>query len=141
MEFFATADIRMHAPDLQRHVRINNLPEWCASISQVLESQGEKGNIYSVWGEFRVHREVIRDGVRFTLPSCPNALQWTVTVEGGAPAGKVVVHCTINRAEHAPDLIDSIRQFVADWKAGLEGGAACMHTKAKPPGECMPWYG
>lgn len=27
---------------------------------------------------------------------------------------------TINRTEHDQDFVDSIRQFVNDWKAGLE---------------------
>ena len=31
-----------------------------------------------------------------------------------------VIHLTINRTEHDQDFIDSIQQFVADWKTGLE---------------------
>jgi hypothetical protein len=58
----------------------------------------------------------VRDGVRFTLPGCPNALAWTVTAE---PEG-VLVHCTINRTEHDPDFIESIETFVEDWRTGLE---------------------
>ena len=32
---------------------------------------------------------------------------------------QVVVHCTINRAEHDPDFIESLETFAADWAAGL----------------------
>ncbi|TCS73783.1 hypothetical protein EDC61_1015 [Sulfuritortus calidifontis] len=140
MEFFATAEIRLRASDLQKNVCIANLPHWCASISKVLENQGDKGDIYCVWGEFRVHRELIRDGVRFSLPTCPNGLQWTVTVEGSAPVGQAQIHCTINRREQAPEFIESLEQFVADWKAGLEGGMAQPGGRTAV-GECMPWYG
>jgi hypothetical protein len=57
--------------------------------------------------------------VRFTLPRCPNALAWTVTAGIDTPE-PVVVHCTINRAEHDADFIESIRLFVDDWRIGLE---------------------
>jgi hypothetical protein len=117
MEFYATAPVRLRAEDLQRHLRIDTLPQWCASIDKVLAHEGDRGSIYCVWGEFRVRREVIHDGVRFTLPGCPNALQWTVTAGSG-----VTVHCTINRSEHDPDFIESLEQFVAHWRLGLESG-------------------
>lgn len=141
MEFFATADIRLPATELQRHLRIATLPDYCASISKVLGSDGDKGNIYCVWGEFRVHREVIREGVRFTLPGCPNALQWSITAEGKSPNNHVVVHATINRREHAPEFVESVQTFVADWRTGLEAGLVRTGANSAGPGECMPWYG
>lgn len=120
MEFFATADIRASVADLQLRLTIAALPRWCASVSEVLMDEGDRGEIYCVWGQFAVNREEIRDGMRFTLPGCPNALQWTVTTGQPPDPGKVVIHLTINRTEHDPDFVDSNRQFVADWKAGLE---------------------
>jgi hypothetical protein len=120
MEFFATADITASVADLQRRLTITSLPQWCASVSEVFSDAGARGEIYCVWGQFTVNREEIRDGVRFTLPGCPNALQWTVTTGQPPEPGKTVVHLTINRAEHDADFIDSNRQFVADWKRGLE---------------------
>ncbi|WP_303908907.1 hypothetical protein [Thiohalomonas denitrificans] len=139
MEFIARASTLMRDADLQRYVRINNLPDWCASIDKVIASQGEKGEIYSLWGQFRIHREMIRDGVRFTLPSCPNALQWTVTADLNG-SKEVVIHCTINREEHDPDFIESIEHFVADWKAGIEAGKGRPQA-TRTPGRCEPWYG
>jgi hypothetical protein len=62
-----------------------------------------------------VHREVIRDGLRFTLPKCPNALQWTLTAE----ADGSLIHCTINRAEHDAEFIETIEQFGEAWRQGL----------------------
>ncbi len=120
MEFFATAAIRTSVLELQRRLSINEFPRWCASVSEVFSDAGARGEIYCVWGRFVVHREDIRDGVRFTLPGCPNALQWTVTTGQAPQPNNVVIHLTINRSEHDPDFVESNRQFVADWRAGLE---------------------
>jgi len=104
MEFFATTANRLRVDDLYRHVRVANLSSWCASIDRVLSQQGEQGEIYCIWGQFRVNREMIGDGVRFTLPGCRNGLQWTVTVEDSSPLGRILIHCTINRPEADADF-------------------------------------
>lgn len=121
MEFFAVVDRHTDADALQARLDIASLPSWCASIRTVLSHDDDRGEIYCVWGQFIVHREPIRGGVRFTLPKCPNALAWTVTT-GLAPAPeKIVVHLTINRAEHDADFIATMQSFVQDWRRGLEG--------------------
>jgi hypothetical protein len=120
MEFFANATIPASAEDLQRRLTISALPRWCSSVDKVLRDAGLRGEIFCVWGSFLVHREHVNGGVRFSLPGCPNAFQWTVTT-GQAPNPRhTVIHATINRTEHDQDFIDSILQFVAAWKAGLE---------------------
>ncbi|WP_462321286.1 hypothetical protein [Halochromatium sp.] len=118
MEFFATAQARLGAEQLQHELTGQRLPELCESIDQVLhwDAALDTGEIYCLWGQFKVNRECTRDGVRFTLPGCPNALAWTVT----AAADGTLVHCTINRSEHEPDFIESIEEFVADWAQGLQ---------------------
>ncbi|WP_462330864.1 hypothetical protein [Thiohalocapsa halophila] len=123
MEFFATAAAEATETELQRQLTIGRLAEHCASIDAVLRAEGDDGEIWSLWGQFQVHREPIRGGVRFTLPRCPNALAWTITAGTDTPA-PVVVHCTINRTEHDPDFIESIELFVDDWRTGLERLAA-----------------
>jgi len=120
MEFFATAIVPASVADLQRRLTIGELPHWCASIEKVLSDEKLSGEIYCVWGMFRISREELRDGVRFSLPGCHNAFQWTVTTGLPPHPRHTIVHATINRAEHEQDFIDSIRQFVDDWKAGLE---------------------
>ena len=120
MEFFATISITASAADLQRRLTISELPRWCPSIEKVLRDASSSGEIYCVWGTFDIHREELREGVRFTLPGCPNAFQWTVTTEPPPNARHAVVHLTINRTEHDQDFIDSLQQFVDDWKTGLE---------------------
>jgi hypothetical protein len=118
MEFFSTACLVASADQLRERITGPRLAEHCASIDRVLSWRAEidAGEIYCLWGQFHARREPIRDGVRFTLPGCPNALAWTVTAE---PEG-ALVHCTINRTEHDPDFIESIEMFVEDWRAGLE---------------------
>jgi len=119
MEFFALAAISADSAQLQEALTISQLPVFCASIDQVFTDQGDRGEMYCLWGQFVVNREPIRDGVRFSLPGCPNALAWTVAVNAEEPGG-VVVHCTINRRRPDADFAESIRQFVDDWALGLE---------------------
>jgi hypothetical protein len=120
MEFFAAVPIPFSTQALQHRLTIDRLPDWCASIDRVLESRHDKGEIYCIWGQFRIRREITRDGLRFTLPGCPNALQWTVTSEGG----EILVHLTINRRNPDPDFVESIEQFIGDWQAGIEKAIA-----------------
>ncbi len=143
MEFFAIAAVPARVSDLQRHVRIATLSRLCASIDTVMSHEGERGQIYCVWGEFTVHREMIRDGVRFSLPSCRNGIQWTVTAGNGMDSGKTVVHCSVNQREVDPDFIESLEQFAADWQAGLECELGKLREESAPKAgvQSMPWYG
>lgn len=120
MEFLATTNLPATSADLQRRLTIVELPRWCASIEKVLSDEKTRGEIYCVWGTFDVRREELSHGVRFSLPGCPNALQWTVTTGHQPDPQHAVVHLSINRTEQDQDFVDSIRQFVADWKTGLE---------------------
>ncbi|AKH20553.1 hypothetical protein [Sedimenticola thiotaurini] len=115
MEFYRRVESKCSAAQLQALITLEQLPSLCASIDTLLEQRGEEGQIYCVWGAFEVTRQKIRDGVRFTLPGCINALAWTIT----ANPDHIVIHCTINRAEHDQDFIESIEQFVEDWRTGL----------------------
>jgi len=120
MEFIATTILPTSAADLQRRLIIGELPRWCASIEKVLRNGDTSGEIFCVWGTFETNREDLSYGVRFTLPSCPMALQWSITT-GHQPNPKhTVIHCSINRTEQDPDFIETVKQFVVDWKAGLE---------------------
>jgi len=138
MEFFAFARIVADNTQLQEVLTVSNLPVFCASVDEVFTDQGHHGEIYCLWGQFIVNREAIRDGVRFSLPGCPNALAWTVAANLETP-GEVVVHCTINRRQPDPDFAESIRQFVDDWAHGLEQnvsllpGASSVHPASEKP--------
>ncbi len=116
MEFFRQINQASHPEQLQTTCTVQRLPELCNSIDSLLNQQGESGEIYCLWGSFKVNREPIKQGVRFSLPGCPNALTWTIT----AGQTDITIHCTINRTEHDPEFIESIDQFVDDWQTGLE---------------------
>ena len=120
MEFFAIADKRIDANALQERLDIVSLPTFCASISRLLAHENDRGEIYCVWGQFIVHRELISGGVRFTLPNCLNTIAWTVTTGLPPTPEKIIVHCTINRREQDAEFVETLGEFVADWRRGLE---------------------
>lgn len=142
MEFYAIARAAAPASFLQRHVTIGNLGKLCASISEVLADEGERGEVYCPWGQFRVHRVVLCDGVRFSMPGCESALQWSITA-ARRETGRVIVHLTLNQRELDPDFAAVLEQFVEDWRVGLEQRLTELRAQAAPkPGlPSMPWYG
>lgn len=119
MEFFA----EVHGPlievqDLSDRLTISTLPAYCASIDTVLSAQSDsEGEIYCVWGQFKVSRQRIRNGVRFSLLNCPHALTWSVTLHERPQ--DIVIHCTIDKKEEDNEFVESIEQFVLDWRKGL----------------------
>lgn len=120
MEFFAEIEDQNVSPEwVYELVTIARLPELCDSIDSVILVQSENiGEIYCVWGQFQVSREKIRNGVRVALLSCPHALAWTVAVK--KEEGVLVVHCTIDDKTAEAEFVESIEQFVSDWKQGLQ---------------------
>ena len=120
MEFFTIADIETE-PEVLQGLTVHRLNQYCTDIDRVLHVEHEdRADVYCIWGEFTVHRQIINGGVRFSLPTCPNALAWTITTGFEPAPQKVVIHCTINRAEHDEDFIASIESFIDSWKTGLE---------------------
>ena len=119
MEFFAIARAGLDEQTIQEKITVKRMEDYCDTIA-VLESDGETGEIDTVWGEFQVQRQKIRGGVRFALLTCPNALTWTIT--GGFPPAPdgVVVHGTINRTEQSEEFVTSVAEFIEAWRLGLE---------------------
>ena len=103
-------------------LRISTLPDLCDSIDSVISEDHDKGEIYCLWGQFDVSREVIKKGVRFSLLSCPHALAWTITYH--EKQSMLVIHCTIDDREADKEFIESIQQFVSDWSHGLSNATA-----------------
>ncbi len=120
MEFFRRIAAGRDGEWIRREVTIEALPRFCEEIEKVLDADGDEGRIWCLWGGFRVRREPIRGGVRFTLPECPNAFAWTVTTDLPPRPGEIVVHATINRPEHDPDFVESIDLFLDAWVDGLK---------------------
>jgi hypothetical protein len=120
MEFFRELQTALSPAALQQSMTIEGLAQFCAHIDRVLSSTGDEGEIYCLWGQFRVRRESIAGGVRFSLADCPNALAWTLTTGLPPDPGRLVIHCTINRREHEPDFVESIELFLDAWVEGME---------------------
>ena len=119
MEFFAEQEMQgVDIGAMKDRLRISRLPTLCQSIDSVLSEDGDTGEIYCLWGQFRVSREEIRYGVRFALLDCPHALAWTITYH--ADRKMLVVHCTIDDREESEEFVESIEKFVSDWGIGLK---------------------
>jgi hypothetical protein len=139
MEFYSTAAVFIPAGELQRHIRIDNLPDWCGSIHRVLTSDNERGEVESVWGDVRIRREVISDGVRFTLPASHEALQWTITAGQGA---KVNIHASVNCQSLPEGAERQLADCIENWRKGIEAWPERIAAeRKKPAGECVPSYG
>lgn len=132
MEFYGKANVRMSVGDIQRHIVVANLPNWCESIVQAHNDHNNKGKISCLSGDFIVHRELLSEGVRFSIPSGPHAIQWTITTLG---EGGVLVHCTINTADPASEFVQNLEDFMANWRAGLEDWP--VRRAAQPGQPCI----
>jgi len=119
MEFFREIEAGRGEAWIRDEVTIEALPRFCAEIEKVLEANGDEGRIWCLWGGFRIRRENIRGGVRFSLPDCPNAFVWTITTGLPPRPDDTVIHATINRREHDPDFIESLHMFLDAWEDGL----------------------
>ena len=135
MEFFRELTISCTAEQLQSTLTIEDLPLYCSEIDKLLCVDGDEGEIYCLWGAFRVRRESINGSVRFTMPGCPNALAWTITAGLPPKPESTVVHCTINRQEHEQDFIDSIETFVDALAQGLLASIGLIKTAAQGGGD------
>lgn len=129
MEFTRYATVDMTAADIQRHIMVANLPEWCASIVAVDTKDSNQGRMTCLSGDFVVHRELLNTGVRFSIPAGPHAIQWTLTSDGD---GRVLIHCTLNTAEPAEEMKKALDCFVDNWQAGLEGWPARREVLPAP---------
>ncbi len=118
MEFFQeVACDTLDTGQLKALLTIRNMPALCHSIDNVISEQGDKAEIYCLWGAFNIRRDEIRYGIRFSLLNCPHALAWTITLKEASH--QIVVHCTIDETEQDEDFIDTINEFVKDWAHGI----------------------
>ncbi|MEW5790995.1 MAG: hypothetical protein ACOY4L_11675 [Pseudomonadota bacterium] len=94
------------------------LPTLCEDVYEVsgLREAGREGRVDCVWGVFDGRCLPIRNGVRYELVSCPNALQWTVTSRNG----EMTLHGSINMADVAPDFAESIELFLGHFRDSLQ---------------------
>ncbi len=105
--------------ELLRLCTLEQLPALCSDVCEVHAQVGaERGEISCIWGVFDTRRTAVRNGVRFELISCPNALQWTVTTRNDA----TTLHGSINVARGDAEFIATIADFLTLFRQGLEQG-------------------
>ena len=118
MEFFEELEKSgVDIEALKNLLQISALPSHCRSIDSVIYEDQNGGEIYCLWGQFNVSRELIKNGVRFALLNCPHALAWTITYQ--EERAMLVVHCTIDDREVDTEFTESILLFISDWRFGL----------------------
>lgn len=97
---------------------LENLPSLCEDVYAVNEvaADGATAKTECLWGVFEVECRPVKNGVRYALTSCPNALQWTVT----SRRGETTLHCSINQMQPEEEFAESIREFFLHFGEGLE---------------------
>ncbi|MCB2226741.1 MAG: hypothetical protein KQH53_08700 [Desulfarculaceae bacterium] len=134
MEFFGLADVQTTPQRLQQCLSLERLPEFCEGISSLVKQISEQEcEFYCMWGHFAIRKDLINGGVRFSMPTCPNLLAWTVTTGFPPAPEKVVVHATIARTQHDPGFIESLEEFVQMWVQGLEASEELTQSCAPTP--------
>lgn len=118
MEFFEEVESQSEDIEaLKELLQISVLPDLCSSIDSAISENRNRGEIYCVWGQFDISREVIKKGVRFSLLDCPHAFAWTITYHEDRKV--FVVHCTIDDREEDEEFIETIQEFANNWGHGL----------------------
>ena len=120
MEFFRTANIAVSLATLYKSIDVLSCPQFCPSIEEIVDGVENEGEANTIWGVYKIERMRLKLGLRFSMPDCPNAMQWTITTDDAQQGKKVTIHCTINHQTHDPDFVASLDEFVAEWKDGLE---------------------
>ena len=119
MEFFRQLPMKLDETSLRETFTLAALPQWCEEIYAVKAGeQAEQAQMDCLWGRYEIRREPIRGGLRFMLPTCPNALQFTLTTGFPPAPAAVMLHCTINRPPEVvdPDFAESLDMFMQAWR-------------------------
>ncbi|TNF35989.1 MAG: hypothetical protein EP315_04855 [Gammaproteobacteria bacterium] len=116
MEFFVNVPVQVSADLIKSYINLHKLSEWCDAINEVVNLEGNRALLVCEMGRLHVHRELIQDGVRFSITDSPYALQWTVTADQDH---KVLIHCTLNCQQCAAEFIQQLERFLLCWENGI----------------------
>lgn len=119
MEFFRIINNPTSEAKLQQKITPENVNQF-AETMLFLEKKGPDFIGATLWGEFLISYDPINGGVRFSLLDCPNALCWTITTGFPPQRDAIILHCTINRTQKAPEFVDEINEFLDEWETGLK---------------------
>ncbi len=120
MEFYHSVKVNLDPEKIQAAMTITNLPKFCVSIYEVMFDDGSLGEINCIWGVFRIHREAINGGVRFTLPGCPNGVAWMLTTGLPPDPESVDIYCSFRGIQPDADFQEATLEFMNNWKRGLK---------------------
>ncbi|MBF0456101.1 MAG: hypothetical protein HQL72_14945 [Magnetococcales bacterium] len=120
MEFFSFIQTECNEEQLIAELTMESLCDLCPSLEKRLDSTVDRGRYFTLWGEFEIIRQRILGGYRFFLPTCQNTLAWTITTGLPPHPSQITIHATINRTSQDSDFIETLEDFVQEWKAGLE---------------------
>lgn len=118
MEYFRLVDKKTSEAEIQEKITPENIDLYSESML-FLTARNTYFEGATLWGEFQISYDKIKGGVRFTLLDCPNAFAWTITTGFSPERNKIVVHCTINRAQKNIQFIKEIQEFLDEWEQGL----------------------
>jgi len=118
MEFFRIIDKKVTQESIQEKINPLSLESFTETMF-LIEDRDTYFTGATLWGEFKITYDKINGSVRFTLLDCPNAFAWTITT-GFPPECKIVLHCTINRAQKPKEFVIQIQEFLDEWEAGLQ---------------------
>ncbi len=119
MEFFRIIDKQASESQIQTKIHPKSVEEFTESM-MFIESVETNFLGLTLWGEFNISYDKINGGVRFALLDCPNALSWTITAGFLPEENKIILHCTINRAQKPIEFIEEIEEFMDEWEQGLK---------------------
>ena len=117
MEWFHTITPALSEGEIQQRCTLINLPHLCSDVYEIItiDANGRHGEISCVWGLFQIEAYPVKNGMRFALISCPNALQWTITSRHDV----TTLHCSINQVSPDPDFAESTQEFIENFRQGL----------------------
>ena len=118
MEWMHVLSPALSENNIHKHCTLQNLPQLCSDVYEVnlTDTDGRHGEISCIWGVFQLEVYPIKNGVRYALTSCPNALQWTVT----SRHGETTIHCSINQTTPDPEFAETIESFLLHFYLGLQ---------------------
>ena len=119
MEFFEKVSIKTSEKEIRERITFDNLEKLSGSMF-VMNHSRNRAIVGTVWGEFTLQRDLIKNGLRFSLLQCPNAFTFTITTDHPPHQNRILIHLTVNREGVDPEFLTELTEFAADWKTGLE---------------------
>ena len=118
MEWLHVLSPALSESNIHTHCTLQNLPQLCSDVYEVTASDADvrQGEINCIWGAFKIEVYPLKNGIRYALTGCPNALQWTVTTRHG----ETTLHGSINQTTPDPEFAETIESLLLHFYQGLQ---------------------